>query len=120
MKGFHAATMKRAIEECNINFIQSTSVEYLQTMEIGKYDLIYIDTDHEYQNTKQEITLALEKLHSHQLLSGHDYSFPGVHLAIKDIFGYPDLEVFLDNSWVLTNTLSGLKVNRKYKNIPLI
>ena len=89
-----------ALEE----FVISDSCDFLKSIEVGAYDLIYIDTTHEYQKTLEEVQLSWEKLLPGQFLSGHDYTHLGVHEALLHFFQYPKVNVFLDTSWLIEKT----------------
>jgi SAM-dependent methyltransferase len=96
--------MKDVIERKNVKFIQSDSIEFLSKLEVGEYDIIYIDTTHDFGQTKKEILLSYEKLLNGQFISGHDYNSPGVYNAVMDVFEYPDIEIYLDSSWLIKKT----------------
>lgn len=96
--------MKDVIERKNIKFIQADSIEFLSNLEVGEYDIIYIDTTHDFSRTKKEISLSYEKLLNGQFISGHDYNSYGVCNAILDVFEYPDIEIYLDSSWLIKKT----------------
>ena len=92
------------IEKYNINFINSDSIDFLKELKHNSYDLIYIDTTHDYTRTKQEILLSYNILDYGSIISGHDFNTPGVHNAIADTFSYPDIEIYLDSSWSIIKT----------------
>ncbi len=46
------------------------------------------------------------KLNNGQYISGHDFYCDGVYRAIYDTFEYPDIQIFLDSSWVIKKTES--------------
>lgn len=93
--------MKETIDTHGITFYKLDSIEFLQSIKKGSFDLIYIDTTHDFGRTKSEILLAYEKLENNGYLAGHDYNCAGVHNAILDVFKYPRIEIFLDSSWVI-------------------
>jgi SAM-dependent methyltransferase len=90
--------MQNLINSSNIKFYKQDSTEFLKNINVGQYDLIYIDTTHDYGKTKQEILLAYSKIKNGQILSGHDYNSAGVFNAVLDVFEYPDIEIYLDSS----------------------
>ena len=63
-------------------------------------DLIYLDANHIYEVTKQDIKSALE-LHP-KIIAGHDYGMhqQGVIKAVDELFGRPDV-LFRDSSWLV-------------------
>lgn len=50
-----------------------------------KVDMIFIDGDHEYAEVKRDIELYRPLLEEGGLLCGHDYPWPGVWKAAKDL-----------------------------------
>lgn len=98
------------IDNNKINFIQSDSINFLKSINNNDFDFIYIDTTHDYGRTKEEILLAYNKLPNNGYISGHDYNSYGVSNAILDTFLYPDIEIYLDSSWIIQkNSLLKLK-----------
>ena len=75
------------------NLIRESSTEYLNDL-IGltlntrkKFDLIFIDANHEYDWVKNEIELAWQLVKKGGALTGHDYNpegFPGVCRAVEE------------------------------------
>jgi hypothetical protein len=91
--------MEKVIKRCGINFVQNNSISYLNSIVVGMYDLIYLDTTHGYYDTLNELKNIYYKLNTNQVLCGHDYNSQGVSSAINDLFQYPDIEIYLDGSW---------------------
>lgn len=55
-----------------------------------KYDVIFIDADHSYEATKNDIALWWPSLMQGGVMVGHDYQtvqFPGVDRAVHEFFG---------------------------------
>lgn len=68
-------------KECKINlerkpaeFNKMLSVDYLSSAEPKSIDWIYIDTDHTYKTTMQELKLASKALKDGGMICGHDYT----------------------------------------------
>jgi SAM-dependent methyltransferase len=96
--------MTDVLNRTKIKFHQKDSIEFLKNISIGDYDIIYIDTTHDFGRTKEEILLSYSKLNIGQKISGHDYNSHGVYNAILSAFEYPDVEIYLDSSWCITKT----------------
>jgi len=96
--------MKSVVEQFDITFYQQDSNTFLNNIEKGSYDFIYIDTTHGYHDTLTEIKNAYNKLNDGQLLSGHDYNTSGVQDAVNNAFKYPNIQIYLDSSWVIQKT----------------
>jgi hypothetical protein len=67
---------------------------------LDKYDVLYIDGAHDYENVKLDIELWKDK--AKYFICGHDYcdKFPGVVKAVNEILGEPD-KIFKDTSWLI-------------------
>lgn len=98
--------MENLLKILNINFIKMDSIEFLKTIPHNYYDLIYIDTTHDFGRTKEEIILSYDALSEGGVIAGHDYNSHGVHNAIMDVFEYPDIEIYLDSSWAITKNIN--------------
>lgn len=94
--------MEKLLLYCpNIKFVQQDSIEYLRGVSDDSFDMIYIDTTHDYGRTKEELLLSYEKIKNDGVISGHDYNTNGVANAITATFKYPDIEIYLDSSWAI-------------------
>jgi hypothetical protein len=96
--------MQKLVESKGITFHKSDSIEFLKSIKKGEYDLIYIDTTHDYGRTREEILIAYENLKEGQYISGHDYNSHGVSGAVLSVFEYPDIKIYLDSSWIIKKT----------------
>lgn len=65
-----------------------------------KYDLVFIDGDHEYEGCLKDILFWKDKC---KIIAGHDYSrsHPGVVKAVNKVFS--KVETFSDNVWLVNN-----------------
>lgn len=71
-------------------------------LEDNKYDMVYIDGGHTYEQVKKDIVNYLPKIKIGGIISGHDYSpegWVGVVKAINEVLGEPNY-IFKDNSWM--------------------
>ena len=92
--------LREVVERCGVGFHQADSIAFLESLERGKYDLIYIDTTHDWR-TKREIEEARVKVSDGGYVCGHDYLSEGVHKAILEVFPFPEIEIYLDSSWLI-------------------
>lgn len=103
--------MANIIQNKGIQFIKSDSIEYLKNIQYNQYDLIYIDTTHDFGRTRDEVLLSYSKLNDGCYIAGHDYNIHGVWNALISIFEYPDIEIYLDSSWIIQKN-SKLKIKQ--------
>ena len=68
-----------------------------------RFDLIYIDGLHDYENVKEDMLISLPLLNDGGFISGHDFSpeYPGVEKAVREIFPNSEIEIFTDTSWLI-------------------
>jgi predicted O-methyltransferase YrrM len=85
----------------NIDHIRATSDDAIKSLKGKKYDFIYIDGLHTYEQIKADITNYLPLLKPNCFIGGHDYhkNWNGVVTGINELLGEPDL-VFSDTSWI--------------------
>jgi len=72
----------------NVTVVKLDSLEYAKACALSgkKFDLIFLDGGHEYEEIKADI-MAWRPL-AKKILAGHDYNmFPGVTRAVNEIFG---------------------------------
>lgn len=83
----------------NIIKIKGTSIEVAKNIE-DKFDVVYIDALHDYDNVKADILAWNDK--ALKFIGGHDYrdNTDGVIKAVNEIFGKPD-RTFKDWSWIV-------------------
>ena len=66
-----------------IILINGRSVDFLKTF-IGTTDFVFIDSDHSYSNTLEELNLSDSKLPKNGIIMMHDTRQEGVSIAIKE------------------------------------
>ena len=79
------------VSDFDVNFLQNT---------LQVFDLIYIDTSHDYQSVKNLINLSLAKVKPNGFLAGDDFSDEGtwgVAQAVRESF--PEFELFYNWIW---------------------
>lgn len=85
----------------NIIKIKNFSYNVVENFENNSLDLIYIDSDHSYENVKREIFLWIKKIKNNGYISGHDINLPTVFNAVTEIFDPTYIELFNDTSWIV-------------------
>ena len=67
-----------------VEMVKKSSVDALDTFEDGKADFVFIDGDHSYEATYNDLCNYYPKLRAGGLFSGHDYNLHEVKKAITD------------------------------------
>ena len=61
------------IAEGKVELHQGMSCDFLEKLPKGEIDIFYIDTNHDYKNTSQELRLCGEKAAEGAIIMGHDF-----------------------------------------------
>ncbi len=93
--------MNNLLEEIDNIYFYKMSFSQFFFQNIEKFDFIYIDGNHEYQEVREDIINSLNFVKDGGLIGGHDYnsSCPGVVKAVKEFFG-DNIKIYSDSSWV--------------------
>jgi predicted O-methyltransferase YrrM len=93
--------LKNISKYSNIEHIRKTSDDAISDLEPIKFDLVYIDGLHTYEQVKRDIENYLPLIKKGGYISGHDYHpvWQGVIDAIHEKIGKPDF-IFQDTSWI--------------------
>lgn len=69
----------------------SAGADYLGNHYGIKFEMIFLDASHDYENVRADILAWQSHLAPDGLMCGHDYgaSFPGVRQAVDEIYGIP-------------------------------
>ena len=69
-------------------YYRSTTDYAIDTLrkEGKKFDFIFIDADHRYEQVKKDILGCRELLTHYGVISGHDYNWEGVKMAVDEVF----------------------------------
>jgi hypothetical protein len=93
-----------------VKVIRGRSADFLTRMPDNSLDLVYIDSDHSYETTKEELRLSIPKVKAGGWISGHDYVYlaPGVIQAVDEFLkqtGYKFEYITEDGcpSWFIIN-----------------
>jgi 23S rRNA U2552 (ribose-2'-O)-methylase RlmE/FtsJ len=87
----------------NIDFNHMSFSQFIEIDGKNKYDLVYIDGAHDYNNVKKDILNFLPKVKIGGYITGHDYNTAdyGVIQAVNEIFPLDNIETFSDSSWLV-------------------
>lgn len=85
----------------NIQHIQKTSDDAIFDLKGQKFDFIYIDGLHTYDQIKKDVRNYYPLVNQNGFIGGHDYhrNWQGVVNGILETLGIPD-ETFKDTSWI--------------------
>lgn len=85
----------------NINHIRKKSDDAIKDIIGNKYDMVYIDGLHTYDQVNKDIINYKQIIKENGFISGHDYhpNWNGVRKAVDELLGKPDM-VFSDFSWI--------------------
>lgn len=84
----------------NIIKLKGYDFTFLDKFVPESLDFVYIDAEHDYVSTKQQILNWRTKIKKGCVIGGHDYNLGGVYQSVNEIFGKPD-KVYQDTSWVV-------------------
>lgn len=70
-----------------IKMHQATSADAVSSFEDYSIDFLMIDGDHNYEPVKNDIRNYLPKMKPGGIMSGDDYTWPGVKQAVDELFG---------------------------------
>lgn len=84
-----------------INIIHDFSINAVKHYDDNSLDFVFIDSSHEYEDTKEEINEWYKKIKVGGILGGHDYKhdgYPGIEKAVHEFFG-DDVIILNHNTW---------------------
>ena len=87
----------------NVRRVQGDSCQAAQPYQDRSVDLVYLDTDHRYNQVMRELMAWTKKVKPGGYIAGHDFQAdPGVEVikAVCDRFDYPD-RIYSDSSWII-------------------
>lgn len=93
------AKFEKVLEQySNLKFYQTQFSDFYHN-NIEKFDFIYIDGSHQYDDVKYDIENCLKLVKIGGIIAGHDYNSTcsGVIQAVNEHF--EDVEIFSDSSW---------------------
>jgi len=84
----------------NIIKLKGYDYTFLDKFAPESLDFVYIDAEHDYVSTKQQILNWKLKVKKGCIIGGHDYNLGGVNQSVNEIFGKPD-KIYQDTSWIV-------------------
>jgi len=94
----HAANRLQPYKD-KIEFVYTSSVEFVQTLEDESLDFIFIDGDHSYEGALRDFKNFYPKVKRGGIFAGHDLYIPTVEKALMEFFGNMDIESVSQNAW---------------------
>jgi hypothetical protein len=89
----HRATVTKVIDLSGlgdaIHLIESSGQEQAKKYEDESLDLVFVDAEHTYEDTRDLLVAYLPKMRPGGTLAGHDYhpDYPGVERAVREVLG---------------------------------
>jgi predicted O-methyltransferase YrrM len=85
----------------NVNIIQGLSVDVAKQLSNLRFDMVFIDAGHTYQEVREDILSWYPLVTKGGLLSGHDYisEWPGVIEAVDELL--PNRIIVADRCWCM-------------------
>lgn len=78
--------------------LRMTSLEAVKHFSDQSIDFLMLDGDHSYEMVKQEIQAYLPKMRAGGIISGDDYTWPGVKQAVDEAFpGVAEISIINKN-----------------------
>ena len=91
----HLITHKLFIYKCTTD----VAIDILRK-DCRKFDLIFIDADHRYEQVKKDILGCRELLTDGGIISGHDTTYEGVAKAVFEIFPENKVQTLASIWWI--------------------
>jgi len=76
------------------HFIYKKSIDAINDVP-KDLDFVYIDSDHTYETTKNEIKLYYEKVRKGGILGGHDYGIKDIEIAVQEFVQKNKLKLYI-------------------------
>lgn len=90
------------------NFVKLFSHEAVRIVDDESMDLVFIDANHSYKSTKEDIEMWAPKVRKGGVICGHDYENPqwaGVKKAVDEI--YPNATILKEEDEILQSVGAG-------------
>jgi predicted O-methyltransferase YrrM len=87
-----------------IEKVKGFSADVFSMFQEESIDFIYIDGDHRFEEVLKDLKNYYSKIKFGGVISGHDWTFGGVCLAVDTFFKRKPENIFKDSSWIYTKT----------------
>jgi hypothetical protein len=94
----HGIVLRKFKDNSKVFIVKQDSISFLLGFPNEYFDFIYIDTTHQYEQTKNELNIAFEKVKKNGIIAGHDYNqihFHEVCDAVNEFSKDKDLKLNL-------------------------
>jgi hypothetical protein len=85
------------LERCEIlpwiKVIKQDSLKAADYFRDKSIDFLFLDDDHTYPHTRDELVKWLPKMKKNSIIAGHDYPAPGVQRAVEEVLGREGINV---------------------------
>jgi len=84
-------------------YVYDTSSNFVKRVEDGSLDFVFIDGDHSYASTLEDIRNYWPKVKTGGIFAGHDINLISVNNAVKEFFNGKNVEIKVveNNAWFL-------------------
>jgi hypothetical protein len=89
------------VSEGRVRIISKPSHKACDDIDNNSLDFVFIDADHSYEHTLEDIKCWYSKVRDYGLICGHDFTHPkcpGVEQAVNEYFGN-DFELGINGIW---------------------
>ena len=83
----YQSVLEKFKDNTAVSILKQDSISFLKQFPDEYFDFIYIDTTHQYTQTKNELNIAFEKAKPNGIIAGHDYNsthFNEVCIAVDE------------------------------------
>ncbi len=87
----------------SVNFVYDKSSNFSETIDDESLDFVFIDGDHRFEATLEDIKNYWPKIKNGGLFSGHDVNLDSVQRALQMFFGekVSEIKIVENNSWFI-------------------
>jgi hypothetical protein len=94
----------------NVHVMRMRSTDFLSDIDDNCLDCVYIDTDHAFEQTRNELNLSREKVKPGGWITGHDYNISSVQVAVDSFCQLNNLQInYLSKDKFISYYIKNLK-----------